>query len=309
MQCPACHGPFKDADYEGVPVGQCSRCGGHWLDWTKLGAIVVMRQVEFSQGQREKALAARGQDRPAGIALACPACGKPLERFQYAVSSGVTLDRCPGKCGIWLDPGELERVQVVMEEQIDRFSQPKREKEKAEVKSAGTCPRCKGTLVQSTHDGVEVARCDRCKGYWMRAKDLGEAIAAKGRAAEPAAQGVLAHESAARPTRSEAELLRELRCPTCNQLMERLNYQGSSGIILDRCRVGHGIWLDDGELERVQTFCEAWEARADETAAKYKGLLAKVAESSREREEADAASRFQGSPLARFLVRVFGGES
>jgi Zn-finger nucleic acid-binding protein len=34
--------------------------------------------------------------------------------------------------------------------------------------------------------------------------------------------------------------------------MVPINYDYSSGIILDRCPEGHGLWLDGGELEKVQ---------------------------------------------------------
>ncbi len=33
--------------------------------------------------------------------------------------------------------------------------------------------------------------------------------------------------------------------------MRRLNYCGDSGIVIDSCPDGHGIWLDDGELARL----------------------------------------------------------
>ena len=42
----------------------------------------------------------------------CPKCGDQMQTFQYAVNSGVLLDRCPNRHGLWLDPGELEQVHV-----------------------------------------------------------------------------------------------------------------------------------------------------------------------------------------------------
>jgi Zn-finger nucleic acid-binding protein len=35
----------------------------------------------------------------------CPKCGQPLYKIEY---KGVTIDRCPGCQGVWLDAGELE---------------------------------------------------------------------------------------------------------------------------------------------------------------------------------------------------------
>ena len=37
--------------------------------------------------------------------------------------------------------------------------------------------------------------------------------------------------------------------------MLRFNYQYSSGIFIDRCEQ-HGVWLDAGELKKIQIFAE-----------------------------------------------------
>ena len=43
-----------------------------------------------------------------------------------------------------------------------------------------------------------------------------------------------------------------VKCPICQSAMASINYDYSSGIILDRCPQGHGLWLDGAELEKVQ---------------------------------------------------------
>ncbi len=40
-------------------------------------------------------------------------------------------------------------------------------------------------------------------------------------------------------------------CPICKKMMKRYNYGAISGVILDRCVQGHGIWLDAGELKQI----------------------------------------------------------
>jgi Zn-finger nucleic acid-binding protein len=42
--------------------------------------------------------------------------------------------------------------------------------------------------------------------------------------------------------------------------MNRVNYAGGSGIIVDRCRE-HGVWLDRGELTAIVDFleCGGWD--------------------------------------------------
>ena len=40
-------------------------------------------------------------------------------------------------------------------------------------------------------------------------------------------------------------------CPHCGVAMQPFNYAGDSGVILDKCPSCGGLWLDDGDLERV----------------------------------------------------------
>jgi Zn-finger nucleic acid-binding protein len=40
------------------------------------------------------------------------------------------------------------------------------------------------------------------------------------------------------------------KCPICQTLMNRTNFGGRSGIIIDSCR-DHGVWLDRGELSAL----------------------------------------------------------
>lgn len=50
--------------------------------------------------------------------------------------------------------------------------------------------------------------------------------------------------------------VRYLACPTCNVLMNRKNFGGNSGIVVDVC-AAHGVWFDRGELPKVIAYIEA----------------------------------------------------
>ena len=39
-------------------------------------------------------------------------------------------------------------------------------------------------------------------------------------------------------------------CPLCEEMMNRRNYGGTSGVIIDLCKI-HGIWFDADELARI----------------------------------------------------------
>lgn len=41
-----------------------------------------------------------------------------------------------------------------------------------------------------------------------------------------------------------------IKCPICKEMMHRVNFASSSGVIIDRCK-DHGIWLDSGEFKHL----------------------------------------------------------
>jgi hypothetical protein len=46
-----------------------------------------------------------------------------------------------------------------------------------------------------------------------------------------------------------------VQCPTCTNFMEQVRYSESVELLLDRCP-DHGVWLDAGELKKVQVEAE-----------------------------------------------------
>ena len=53
----------------------------------------------------------------------CPRCGVDLVRVNYAVSSGVMIDRCRNCGGVWLDKNELEQIQYLAEQWEEKLSE------------------------------------------------------------------------------------------------------------------------------------------------------------------------------------------
>ena len=49
-------------------------------------------------------------------------------------------------------------------------------------------------------------------------------------------------------------------CPVCGQSMRRYIYCEDSGVVVDSCDLGHGIWLDDGELAQIYDYLNRIEA-------------------------------------------------
>ncbi len=103
------------------------------------------------------------------------------------------------------------------------------------------CPRCaKEPLIAIEHDRVELDYCPACHGVWLDAGELellyGDADAAQDflRSRNPVPRG-------------EAPR----KCPECGGRMIKEVTEGERPVIYDRCRKGHGLWLDHGELAAV----------------------------------------------------------
>jgi Zn-finger nucleic acid-binding protein len=124
--------------------------------------------------------------------------------------------------------------------------------------TARTCPACGEDLEAYDHEGVELDRCLAGHGVWLdrgelqkvvrseRAPRTGEEQREAVEAADRDASGRNVVEEIAGPRRA---------CPVCRAEMDLTEYAGS-GVAIDECRI-HGIWLDAGELERIEAYAEA----------------------------------------------------
>ena len=67
-----------------------------------------------------------------------------------------------------------------------------------------------------------------------------------------------------------------VRCPKCQSGMMAVNYEYSSGIILDRCPNQDGIWLDGKELEKIQLHREHWDEEFKNNKKDWESLVNSV---------------------------------
>jgi Zn-finger nucleic acid-binding protein len=91
-------------------------------------------------------------------------------------------------------------------------------------------------------EGVEIDHCMRCRGTWLDAGEL-ETLC---RLAGSPAGGLSAALSATRDGRRGPR-----RCPRCPRRLRSIRVGASPPVQLDRCRQGHGLWFDQGEMEEV----------------------------------------------------------
>jgi Zn-finger nucleic acid-binding protein len=94
-----------------------------------------------------------------------------------------------------------------------------------------------------------------------------------------------------RPPNVNAERVRYRPCSACQQMMNRKNFGGASGVIVDVC-ARHGTWFDAGELTQVLAFVKSGGLVREREREQERLRQARA----HEREFAGAAS--QSSPLA-----------
>lgn len=111
------------------------------------------------------------------------------------------------------------------------------------------CPRCTHVLHAVDVSGTPLEQCTGCGGFWVAIEAFDHVCS--NREAQAAATGLKL--PAPKPA---APSVRYVKCPGCGKLMNRINYAGGSGIIVDICR-DHGIWLDRDELRHVVEFIQA----------------------------------------------------
>jgi Zn-finger nucleic acid-binding protein len=137
------------------------------------------------------------------------------------------------------------------------------------------CPRCqKDVLTKKMYENVEVDQCTECQGVWLDHGEIKTIVdTVQATFSNQLVQEVLQSASSSIP---DAEKTSIEQCPKCNQNTTPLNFNYSSGVIVDVCPAGHGIWLDQGEIEKIQAQMEHWNSELPLLKEKWKSTLQDV---------------------------------
>lgn len=101
--------------------------------------------------------------------------------------------------------------------------------------STRCCPECHQHFALVQMRDVTVDYCTRCRSCWF---DPGELGLVTGTAHDiPAVQTI--HRNG------------KYRCPICDAVMRESTYQKPFNMLVDRCPHRHGVYLEQGELERA----------------------------------------------------------
>ena len=122
MKCLGCSNRLvtvrEETLFDQLTYDVCERCGGLWLDKGELDKITVQTpgSVEFCTTEALRESGAGGVDEPVlqkrlRHARSCRRCpGRPLTKMHFMGDSKILMDYCTNCGGMWLDGGELERV-------------------------------------------------------------------------------------------------------------------------------------------------------------------------------------------------------
>ncbi len=140
------------------------------------------------------------------------------------------------------------------------------------------CPNCKtASFVRTEYESVEINQCKSCHGVWLDQDALTQII--ENRTVKFGQQDIIETISTTFAGMPQAEMEKATReCPICCRQLSPINYSYNSGIILDICSQGHGLWLDQGELEKIQQYREYWHDNIKENEQSITRLIEDIEE-------------------------------
>ncbi len=125
MDCPTCGKQLSQAEYESTRVEQCGECSGYLVARKRLRLIKSSREKTPDVLENE---AGAEQQPDTREQIRCPKCRverMKKERVRVSADEAFMLDVCPKCENVWLDGGELARLQMKFEQSakaIDAFA-------------------------------------------------------------------------------------------------------------------------------------------------------------------------------------------
>ena len=119
MNCPNCQTDLFRVPYEGIQVLQCEQCKGHLLHRRRLDSVKRRREKSFEQLRAEAvadtAEAVADTDVDTSDKVPCPRCFRRMTKEFVKEPAALHIDVCEPCRLVWLDGGELARLQLAWE--------------------------------------------------------------------------------------------------------------------------------------------------------------------------------------------------
>ncbi len=113
------------------------------------------------------------------------------------------------------------------------------------------CPKCVGKLQKKQAEGIEIDVCFVCEGIWFDSNELKEILKRDSLNFKKIDLGREELDG-----KEAGELKEKLdnktgRCPVCNK-SKSLVKKKFKDVNVDICPIGHGLWLDGGEIHELR---------------------------------------------------------
>lgn len=120
------------------------------------------------------------------------------------------------------------------------------------------CPRCScllQTIDISGADTFHIERCEQCYGIFFDSGEL-EQFLNTSRVSHTATTDYHRISALVNENFHRDYPVCYIKCPVCQQFMNRVNYGRKSGVVVNKC-TAHGIWLDSGVLHHIVNWIDA----------------------------------------------------
>ena len=112
------------------------------------------------------------------------------------------------------------------------------------------CPDCQNELQVANLKGINIHECLKCKGKWFERNEL---MAVKNKADDDLSW--LDFDPFGEDAKNLSIVSVGKQCPQCLKEMQSLTYLQSK-VVIDKCQLCEGVWLSQGELERIIRYLE-----------------------------------------------------
>ena len=107
-------GEMRIMNYKDSTIVVCPQCISIWLDEEALGCIVESNDGVWPPGVINQVM--MGPPKLPRSNQHCPDCQQPLQAQEFFNNSQIVLNQCAEQHGVWLDPGDLARIQIVAQQ-------------------------------------------------------------------------------------------------------------------------------------------------------------------------------------------------
>jgi Zn-finger nucleic acid-binding protein len=121
-----------------------------------------------------------------------------------------------------------------------------------------SCPRCSCTLLTIDISGsgtFHIERCEQCLGIFFDSGEL-EGFLNTAKVSDTATTDYHRITALVNENFHRDYPVSYIKCPVCQQCMNRVNYGRKSGVIINKCTT-HGVWLDSGVLHHIVNWIKA----------------------------------------------------